>query len=88
VSRHAPDGRRRHVRNGAGYDRTSGTSPLTLGRGQVRIAKEKVISLLRERGEHDRAIQLAAVLPYEVDTDEDAGLLQRYEIQVSELTEE
>ena len=61
---------------------------MTLGRGQVRIAKEKVITLLRERGEHDRAIQLAAVLPHEVDTEEDAGLLQRYEIQISELTDE
>jgi hypothetical protein len=51
----------------------------------VRVQKEEVAAQLRRQGEHDRAQQAVCALPRQVDTDRDAGLLHRLDIDVDEL---
>jgi hypothetical protein len=46
----------------------------------MQIPKEKILELLRERGQHDRAAQADSELPNEVDPEKDAGLLSKYGI--------
>lgn len=41
----------------------------------MQIDKDTVTTALRERGDHDRAVQAECVLPRSVDTERDAGLL-------------
>ncbi len=47
--------------------------------------RDDVIDVLRERGEHDQAVQATCVLPTRVDTVRDAGLLHRFGVDEAEL---
>ncbi len=49
------------------------------------IAKEQVVDMLRAQGQHDKALQVASALPRRVDPERDAGLLQSFEITLSDL---
>ena len=49
--------------------------------------RENVVGLLRERGEHDQAMQATCVLPTQVDTVRDAGLLHRFGVDEAELSD-
>ena len=47
--------------------------------------REMVVRALRSRGDHDRALQAQCSLPQWVDLEQDAGLLQQVDVEVSEL---
>jgi hypothetical protein len=51
----------------------------------VQIDKNTILELLRERGQQDQANQADQELPDQVDTDRDAGLLQRFGLDPQEL---
>jgi hypothetical protein len=51
----------------------------------VQIDKNMVLDLLRERGQQDQASQAEQELPDQVDTDRDAGVLQRFGLDPQEL---
>jgi hypothetical protein len=51
----------------------------------MQIPKEKILELLRSRGEHDKAAQAEGELPDQVDTDQHAGLLQKLGIDPGDL---
>jgi hypothetical protein len=51
----------------------------------VQIDKNTILELLRERGQQDQADQADQELPEQVDTDRDAGLLQRFGLDPQEL---
>jgi hypothetical protein len=51
----------------------------------VQIDKSTILDLLRERGQQDQANQADQELPEQVDTDRDAGLLQRFGVDPQEL---
>ncbi|HJR40295.1 MAG TPA: hypothetical protein VJ819_18075 [Nocardioidaceae bacterium] len=52
----------------------------------MEIEKDEVVDLLRARGEHDRAQQVECALPRHVDTEQDAGLLHAFDINIRELS--
>lgn len=47
--------------------------------------RKVVVRALRSRGDHDRALQAECSLPQWIDTEEDAGVLQQVNVEVSEL---
>jgi hypothetical protein len=49
------------------------------------IPKEKILELLRSRGEDDKAAQAEGELPAQVDTEQHAGLLQKLGIDPGDL---
>ena len=49
------------------------------------VDKEAVTDALRARGDHDRAAQADSVLPRNVDTASDAGLLHQFDLNVVEV---
>jgi hypothetical protein len=51
----------------------------------MQIDKDAILELLRERGDHERADQAAQELPDQVDTDQDASLLDRFGVDPNEL---
>ena len=51
----------------------------------MQIDKSTILDLLRERGQQDQASQAEQELPEQVDTDRDAGLLQRFGLDPQEL---
>ena len=51
----------------------------------MQIPKEKILEFLRSRGDNDKASQADGELPDQVDTDQHAGLLQKYGIDPQEL---
>ena len=51
----------------------------------MEIPKDKILDLLRQRGEHDKAEQADQELPDQVDTEEHGGLLERFGINPQEL---
>jgi len=51
----------------------------------MQIPKDKILELLRSRGDQDKADQAEGELPDQVDTDRDAGLLQKFGIDPSDL---
>lgn len=51
----------------------------------MQIDKETVTAALRERGDHDRAIQAECTLPRSVDTERDAALLSHLEVGTDDL---
>jgi predicted PhzF superfamily epimerase YddE/YHI9 len=51
----------------------------------VQIDKNAILDLLRERGQDDQANQAQQELPDQVDTDQHAGLLQRFGLDPQEL---
>ena len=51
----------------------------------MEIPKDKILELLRSRGEHDKAQQADNDLPDQVDPDRDSGILQRLGIDPQDL---
>ena len=51
----------------------------------MQIPKEQILELLRSRGDDDKAKQADGELPDQVDTDQHAGLLEKYGIDVQDL---
>jgi hypothetical protein len=51
----------------------------------MEIRKEKILELLRSRGDTDKAGQADEELSDKVDTDRDSGLLSKFGIDPSEL---
>ena len=51
----------------------------------MQIDKETVLNLLREQGKQNEADQAARELPDQVDTDQHAGLLDRFGIDPQDL---
>jgi hypothetical protein len=51
----------------------------------VQIPKDEILELLRSRGEQAQAQQADAELPAQVDTDQHAGLLDKFGIDPSQL---
>jgi hypothetical protein len=51
----------------------------------MQIDKQTILDLLRSRGQEDQAAQADQELPDQVDTDQDAGLLDRFGINPQEL---
>jgi hypothetical protein len=51
----------------------------------VNVDKAQIIDLLTSQGEHDKADQAQAELPDTVDTDQHAGLLDKFGINIADL---
>jgi hypothetical protein len=51
----------------------------------MQLDKNMILDLLRERGQQDQAAQAEQQLPDQVDTDKDAGLLQRFGLDPQDL---
>jgi hypothetical protein len=51
----------------------------------MQIDKEQILELLRSRGDEQQAQQADSELPQQVDTDNDAGLLQKFGINPQDL---
>jgi hypothetical protein len=52
----------------------------------VEIDKKSVLKLIRERGDEEQAKQAETELPNQIDTDRDAGFLQRFGVDPQDLT--
>jgi len=53
----------------------------------MHVNKDDIADLLRARGEHDKAAHVECALPKHVDTQADAGVLHKFDVNVSEVTE-
>lgn len=51
----------------------------------MQVNKSAVTAALRRQGDHDRALQAECLLPGQVDTERDAGLLHRLDVDVHDL---
>ena len=51
----------------------------------MQIPKEQILDLLRQQGKGDQAGQAEQELPDQVDTDKDAGLLEKFGISPADL---
>ncbi len=51
----------------------------------MEIPKDKILELLRERGDHDKASQAEGELPEQVDPERDSGLLSKFGLEPAEL---
>jgi hypothetical protein len=51
----------------------------------MEIPKEKILELLRERGQHDQAAQADSELPDQVDHEQHADVLSKFGIDAHEL---
>jgi hypothetical protein len=51
----------------------------------VQIDKNQILELLRSQGNHDQAQQAQAELPDTVDTEQHAGLLQKFGLNPQDL---
>jgi hypothetical protein len=51
----------------------------------VQLDKNMILDLLRERGQQEQASQAEQELPNQVDTDQHAGLLQKFGLDPQEL---
>lgn len=51
----------------------------------MEIPKEKIIELLKQRGDHDKADQAERELPDQVDHEQHADLLEKHGIHAHEL---
>ena len=51
----------------------------------MQLDKNMILDLLRDRGQQDQADQAAQQLPDQVDTEQDAGLLQQFGVDPQEL---
>jgi hypothetical protein len=51
----------------------------------MQIPKEKILELLRERGEHDKADQAERELPDQVDHEKHSDLLSKFGLDPQEL---
>ncbi len=51
----------------------------------MHVPKSAVTAALRRQGEHDRAQQAECQLPRHVDTERDANLLHRFDVDIRDL---
>jgi predicted PhzF superfamily epimerase YddE/YHI9 len=51
----------------------------------MQISKDQIIDFLRQQGQHDQAEQAQQQLPDQVDTDQHADLLSRFNIDPKQL---
>jgi hypothetical protein len=51
----------------------------------MEIPKDKIIDLLRQKGADDKVAQAQQELPDQVDTDQHAGLLQKFGLDPADL---
>jgi hypothetical protein len=51
----------------------------------MQIPKDQILEFLRSRGDNDKASQAEGELPDQVDTDQHAGLLEKYGIDPQDL---
>lgn len=51
----------------------------------MNIDKQQILDLLRQRGNNDQAQQADAELPDQVDTDQHAGLLEKFGLNIGDL---
>lgn len=51
----------------------------------MQIDKNQILELLRSQGQHDQAQQAEGELPQQVDTEQHAGLLEKFGLSVPEL---
>ncbi len=51
----------------------------------MQFDKQQIVSMLRERGDHDKADQAEQELPDEVDHEEHGGLLEQLDLNPQEL---
>ncbi|MBD0291313.1 MAG: hypothetical protein ICV74_08665 [Thermoleophilia bacterium] len=51
----------------------------------MQLDKETVLSFLREQGQHEKARQAESELPDQVDTERDAGLLEKLGVNPRDL---
>ena len=51
----------------------------------MEIPKDKIIQLLKDRGDHDKAAEAERELPDKVDHEEHSNLLEKYGIDPKEL---
>ena len=51
----------------------------------MQVEKDVVAATLRKQGDHDRAQQAECVLPRRVDTERDAGLLHRLDVDIDRV---
>ncbi len=51
----------------------------------MEIPKDKILELLRERGNHDQASQAEGELPDQVDPERDSGLLSKFGLEPADL---
>jgi len=51
----------------------------------MNIDKQQILDLLRTQGKEDQAQQAESELPDQVDTDQHAGLLQKFGININDL---
>ena len=54
----------------------------------MQVPKRAVTAALRSHGDHDRALQAESALPRTVDTERDAGLLHRLDVEIGDLEDE
>ena len=54
----------------------------------MQVEKDVVAATLRKQGDHDRAQQAECVLPRRVDTERDAGLLHRLDVDIDRVEHE
>jgi hypothetical protein len=53
----------------------------------MQFDKNQILELLRSRGQHDQAQQAEGELPDQVDTDQHAGLLQKFGLDPQDLVQ-
>ncbi len=51
----------------------------------MQIPKDKIIEMIKSRGDHDQAEQAKSELPDQVDTDQHQGLLSKFGVNPSDL---
>lgn len=51
----------------------------------MQIPKDKILDMIRGRGDNDQAAQAQTELPDQVDTDKDQGLLAKFGINPADL---
>jgi hypothetical protein len=51
----------------------------------MQVAKDQILEFLRSRGEQDKAGKAEGELPPQLDTDQHAGLLQKFGIDPADL---
>ena len=51
----------------------------------MQIPKEQILELLRSRGQDDKAAQADGELPEQVDTEQHAGMLQKFGLDPGDL---
>jgi len=51
----------------------------------MQIPKDKILELIKSRGDHDQAQQAEGELPDQVDTEKHSGLLSKFNVDPKEL---